>query len=73
MSIMLEEEINNYSLVAALQTTLPPVPNQTAPQVPPFITPSPTISTAATNVRKIAAAFPDLSTKVQLNSILNRK
>ena len=73
MSIILEEETKNSSLVADLQPPLPPVPNQTAPLVPPppVITPAPTITAA--DVGTLAAALPDLSTKVQLNSIINRK
>ena len=64
MSIMIEEEMNNSSIVAALQPPLPPVPNKTPP-IPPLsvITPVPTI--AASAVRIITDAFLDLSTKVE--------
>ena len=65
---MLKEETNNSYLVAALQPPLPPDPNKTPPISPPhIITPDPTIYDDA--VGTIASAFPDLSTKVQLNSI----
>ena len=72
MPIMLEEETNNSSLVAALQPPLSQVPSKTPllpyPHVP---TPAPMIATAAAGT--LAAAFPALSTRVQLNSILNHK
>ena len=44
MYIMLEEETNNSSLVAALHPPLPPVPSKT-PLIPPptVVTPAPTI------------------------------
>ena len=72
MYIMLEYETNNASLVTAHQTLLPPVPSKTPP-LPhlPGPTPVPTIAAAA--VGTLAAAFLALFTKVQLNSILNRK
>ena len=72
MCIMLEYETNNASLVTAHQTLLPPVPSKTPP-LPhlPGPTPVPTIAAAA--VGTLAAAFLALFTKVQLNSILNRK
>ena len=72
MYIMLEEETNNSSLVAALHPPLPPVPSKT-PLIPPptVVTPAPTISAAA--VGTLAATFLALPTKVQLNSILNCK
>ena len=72
MYIMLKEEMNNSSLVADLHPPLIPVPSKT-PLIPPppVVTPPPTISTAA--VGTLAATFLALSTKVQLNSILNRK
>ena len=69
---MLEEETNNSSLLASLQTHLPPVPSETPPVPPlPFITPAPTITAAS--VETLASAFTDLSAKVQLNSIINHK
>ena len=72
MSIIIEGETNKYSLVAALQPPLPPVPSKT-PQItpPPVPTPVPTIYAAA--VGTLATAFLDLSIKVQLNSILNHR
>ena len=72
MSIMIEEETNKSSLVAAIQTTLPPVPSKTPPiPPPPVITPAPNIADA--DVVTLAADFLALSTKVQLNIILNCK
>ena len=72
MYIMLKEETKNSSLVAALQLPLPPIPGKTPPlPSPTFPTPVPTI--ADDTVVTLSAAFPDLSTKVKLNSILNRK
>ena len=72
MSIMIEEETKNSYLVEALQLPLPPVPSKT-PLLPPPPVPTlvPTISDAAEGT--LAAAFLSLSTKVKLNSILNRK
>ena len=47
MSIVLEEETNNRSLVAALQPPLSPVPSKTPPILPPpILTPVPAISSA---------------------------
>ena len=64
MYIMFKEETNNSSLVADLKPSLPPAPSKTPPLSPPPIpTPVPTL----------AAAFPALSIKLQLNSILNCK
>ena len=72
MSIMIEEETKNSYLVEALQLPLPPVPSKT-PSLPPLPVPTlvPTIATSV--VRALAASFPALSTKFQLNSILNHK
>ena len=72
MSIMFKEETNNYSLVAALQPPLSPVPSKT-PLLPPPHVPTPVPIKAASDVVTLAASFPALSTKVQLHSILNRK
>ena len=72
MSIILEEATNSSSLVAALQTLLPPVPSKNPLLPPPPVT-TPVLTIAADSARTLAAAFPDLSTKVQLNRILNRK
>ena len=72
VSIMLKEETNNYSILAALHSPLTPVLSKTPPLLPPpFPTPAPTI--AADVVGMLYAAFPDLSIKFQLNIILNRK
>ena len=72
MSIMLEEETKNYSLVTSLQLPLPPVPSKTTP-LPPLPAPTTVTTISSAAVGMIAAAFPDLSTKVKLNSILNCK
>ena len=72
MSIMIEEETNNYSLVAVLQPHLLPVPSNNPPlPPPPVIITTPNI--AADDVGTLADAFLDLSNKVKLDSILNRK
>ena len=72
MYIMLKEETKKSSLVAALHPPLLLVPSKTPPLPPPPVpTPVPTIATAA--VGTLAAALPDVSTKVQLHSILNLK
>ena len=72
MSIMLKEETNNSSLVAAIQPPLTPVPSKTPPRLPPPVpTPVPTI--AAAYAVTIASALLALSTRVQLDSTVNRK
>ena len=72
MYIIIKKETNNFSLVAALHPPLPPIPSKTPPlPPPPVLTPVPTIVTATGGM--LAAAFLDLSTKVQLNNIFNRK
>ena len=64
--------MNNYSLVAVIQTPLPPVPGKTPPiTYLPFLTPVPKI--AAASVGTLSADFLSLSKKFQLNSLLNRK
>ena len=68
MSIILEKETKNSSLVAALQPPLPPVPSNNSQLI---ITPAPTISDSVVGV--LSATLPDLSIMVQLNSLLNRK
>ena len=69
---MLKVETKNFSLVASLQPPLPPVPSKTTPLPPP---PVPTLVPRiyAASVGTLADALPDLSAKVKLNSILNRK
>ena len=58
MSIMLKEEINNSSPIAALQPPLTPVPSKTPLILHlPFINLAPTIAAAAAGT--LAAAFPD--------------
>ena len=64
MSTMLEEETNNFSLVAALHITLPPIPSKNS-LLPPAPVPTPVPTIAASTVGTLAAAFPDLSTKFQ--------
>ena len=72
MLIITEEENNNSSLIASLQSPIPPVPIKTTPITSlNVITPAHNIAAAA--VGTLAATFLDHSTKVQLNSILNRK
>ena len=72
MSIMLKEETNKSSLVAALHQPLLLVPSKTPPLPPPPVpTPVPKIATTAAGT--LAAALPAISTKVQLHSILNLK
>ena len=70
MSIMIEEETKNSSIFKALQPPLPPVSDENPPlplPLPPQYVPNPvpTIAAAA-DVVTIDAAFPDLSTKVQV-------
>ena len=72
MSIMLKEETNKSSLVAALQPLLLLIPSKIPPLPPlPVPIPVPMIATAA--VGTLDAALPAISTKVQLHSILNLK
>ena len=69
---MIKEETNNSSLVAALQPPLAPFTSKTTLLTPPPVpTPTHTISAAAEGT--LAASFLVLSTKVQLNIILNPK
>ena len=70
MSIMLKEEINNSSLIAALQPTHTPVPSKTLLLLHLLVI-NPAAMIAAASVVTLAVAFPDLSTKFQLNSILS--
>ena len=71
MSIMIEEEMNNSSLIAALKPSLTPDPSKNPPLLPlPVPTPVPNIAAAAMGM--LSDALLDLSTKFQLNSILNR-
>ena len=72
MYIILEEENNNSYLVGALHTALTPVPSKSPPIPPPPI-PTPLPPIAADAVVTLSATFLDLSTKGQLNSILNHK
>ena len=71
MSIMIKEENKNSSFIAALHPPLPPISSKTSPLPPPPV-PTPVLMISAAAVGTIAAAFPALSTKVQLNSILKR-
>ena len=64
--------MNNSSLVVALQPPLPQFPSKN-PYLPPLHVPTPVPKIAAASVVTISDAFLDLSTKVQLNIILNRK
>ena len=69
---MFEEETNNFSIVAALQPPLPLVPSKTT-LIPPLRVPTPVTTISDAAVGTLAAAFLSLSTKGELNSILNRK
>ena len=72
MSIIIKEETKNPSIVVALQPPLLPLHSKNPPLPPlPGLTPVPTIASAA--VGTLSAAFLALFTRVQLNSILNRK
>jgi hypothetical protein len=70
MSLLAEEEASNTALISGIQIQLPPPP-ASAPATAPTATPTATTSTAA--VSALASAFPALSTKVKLNSILKNK
>ena len=72
MSNILEEETKKSSLAEALQPPLPPVPIKTTPLLP-LPVPNPVHEIADSAVGTPSSAFPDLFTKAQLNSILNRK
>ena len=72
MSVMLAEEEKQAPLVSALRPALPPVPQGTVP-VPPAAAPAAAASVqgqASATIAQLAVAFPALSTKVKLNSIL---
>jgi len=60
MSVMLAEESDASPIIAAMLPQLPPTP----------ITPAPPRPVGTTSVGALAAAFPALSTKMKLNSIL---
>jgi hypothetical protein len=70
MSLLAEEEASNTALISGIQIQLPPPPAAT-PASAPAATPTASTSTAA--VSALASAFPALSTKVKLNSILKNK
>ena len=69
---MIKEETNNTSLIAALHPPLPPVPSKN-PLILSLSIINPAINIAAADLGTLAAIFLSLSTKVQLNSILNCK
>ena len=75
MSVLAEHEAACRALVSDVHAHLPPVPPttaQTAPvTAPPNASPATTATTSA--VSALASAFPALSTKVKLNSILKEK
>ena len=64
MSVMCEEENKNAPLVSTLQ---PHIPTPMHTSVP--LAPSTTLLTIA-NISELAGAFPKLSTKIKLNTIL---
>ena len=72
MYIMLEEETNSPSLVVAIQPPLPLVPSKNPPLPPPPV-PNPEPKTATADVGTLDAVLLAISTKFQINSILNRK
>ena len=63
MSVMMAEEACSNGIVAAMHPALPPVPAKPALQPPP-------VPQSAAMISTLAAAFPALSTKVKLTSIL---
>ena len=68
MYVLTDEENANAALVSSLAVQLPPAP---APVPPPA--PTAPVNPSSVAVGTIAAAFPALSTKVKLNSILKKK
>ena len=66
MSAIAEEEVAHAALVSSIGASLPPPPAATPPTVPPAN------ASSAAAIGAIAAAFPALSTKVKLNSILKK-
>ena len=72
MFIILKEETNNSSIVAALHPNIPTVSSKTPPIPSPHV-PTPELTIAAAAVVTLADAFQYLYTKVKSNSILNRK
>ena len=69
MSLLAKEESANIALISNVQAQLPPPPPPA--KAPTFVLPPPNPTNAA--VGALATAFPALSTKVQLNSILKKK
>lgn len=63
MSVLKDEESNNSGIISALQPAA-------LPTAPASKVPAPAPTAAPSSVAALAAAFPALSTKVQLNSIL---
>ena len=72
MFIILKEETNNSSIVAALHPNIPTESSKTPP-IPSTPVPTPELTIAAAAVVTLADAFQYLYTKVKSNSILNRK
>lgn len=71
MATMVQEENEHASIVAAIQPALPPPPATIPPRAPPTIAAATQQSAAAVaTISHLAAAFPALSTKIKLNSIL---
>ena len=72
MSVMREEENKNAPLVSVLQPTLPPIATTSVPSDPTTAIQAATNPLAPTNanISQLSTAFPALSTKLKLNSIL---
>jgi hypothetical protein len=68
MSLLAAEESANIALISNVKAQLPPAPDT----VPTAVVPPPNLLPNAA-VGALAAAFPALTTKVKLNSILKKK
>ena len=73
MSVLISEEQSNSSIVSAVQQTkppqfLPPAPTTSIPSIQQG--PAPNFQVQSAAIIQLAAAFPALATKVQLQSIL---
>ena len=73
MAAMVQEEHDNASIVSAIQPVLPPAPPAIPMQAPTIAAATQQSAAASATISHLAAAFPALSTKVQLNSILKPK
>ena len=73
MAAMVQEEHDNASIVSAIQPVLPPAPPAIPMQAPTIAAATQQSAATSATISHLAAAFPALSTKVQLNSILKPK